>query len=168
MEKNHKFKKNKVTLVLRRKGMMFLRSWCWDQHCLTSMWVTWTVELSAPSSSLPMTPSGVVEGGWLEEEDVIQRDLDRLEGWDDAYLIKFNETKCKGTWTTPSTNTGWAEKGLKEALRKPWELTRSSTWPCVCRPIEIQMCFGLHENMCDQQGKGENSLPTSHSGLDLP
>lgn len=133
---------------------MFLRSW-----------VTWTVELSAPSSSLPMTASCVVDT--LEEGDAFQRDLDRLEGWDDAYLIKFNETKCKGTQTIPRTNRGWAEYGLKTALRRSWEWTRSTKQPYACRHIEIQLCFGLHEKR-GQKGKGENSFPTRHSGLDSP
>ena len=33
---------------------------CWDQHCQTSLSVTWTVRLSAPSASLLKTPSFVV------------------------------------------------------------------------------------------------------------
>ena len=38
----------------------FLRGQFWDRRCLTSLSVAWTVGLSAPSASLPMTPSCMV------------------------------------------------------------------------------------------------------------
>ena len=49
--------------------------------------------LSAPSGSLLMTPSGVVN--ILEGRDAIQRDPDRLERLAHANLMKFNKAKCK-------------------------------------------------------------------------
>jgi len=38
--------------------------------------------------------SGAVD--MLERRDTLQRDLDRLEEWASAKLMKFNKAKCKG------------------------------------------------------------------------
>lgn len=60
----------------------------------------------------------------LEGQDAIQ-DMDRLERWDHADLVKFNKDKCKFSWAGVilSTNTGWVENGLKAAPRRR---------PCGC------------------------------------
>jgi len=57
----------------------------------------------------------------VEGRDAIQRDLDRLEWWSCAKLMKFNRAKsksCTCIGAIPSTNTGWMENGLRAALRR--------------------------------------------------
>ena len=57
----------------------------------------------------------------LEGRDTIRRDLDRLERWACANLLKFSKPSarsCTCFGAIPSTSTGWMENGLRAAQRR--------------------------------------------------
>ena len=70
----------------------------------------------------------------LEGRDAIQRDLDRRGGpvWTSWSSTRTSARSCTWVGAIASTNTCWADNGLRAALRRRtwgWWLTRSSTWP---------------------------------------
>lgn len=68
--------------------MVSLRDWYWGQCSPISL-----VGLSASSVSLLQAPSVAVDTS--EGKGAIHRDLDMLEKWADANLMKFDNAKCK-------------------------------------------------------------------------
>ncbi|GAB0192435.1 mitochondrial enolase superfamily member 1 [Grus japonensis] len=57
----------------------------------------------------------------LEGRDAIQRDLDGLERWVCANLMKFNKAKCK-VGAILSTTTGWADRERIESSSEEEDL----------------------------------------------
>jgi len=64
------------------------------------------------------------------EQDVIQRDLDRLEEWAHTNLMKLNKVKCKVLYKTISNvSTGWGKNRLRATLwRRTWGYWWMKNW----------------------------------------
>lgn len=52
-------------------------------------------EVGAPSASSLMTPSSVAVNMLEGRDNVIQKDLNRLQRWANANCMKVNKAKCK-------------------------------------------------------------------------
>ena len=105
---------------------MFLRGRYWDWCCLTSLSATWTLGLSAPSASLQMTPSRMVQSTHWREGMPSSGTWTGLRGG--PIQNSWNSTRpsarsCTWVGAIPNSNTGCVEKGLRVALRR-------RTWGC--------------------------------------
>lgn len=123
-----------------QRQVMFLRGQYWDQHCST-LSVTWTMGLRAPSESLPVTPSfwSSFSTHWRDGMLSTEASAGQRGGymWTSWTSMWPSTRSCTWVRTTQSANTGWAENGLRAALEKTSESwsTRSST-----RHAIIQQC----------------------------
>lgn len=115
-----------------QRQVMFLRGQYWDQHCST-LSVTWTMGLRAPSESLPVTPSfwSSFSTHWRDGMLSTEASAGQRGGymWTSWTSMWPSTRSCTWVRTTQSANTGWAENGLRAALEKTSESwsTRSST-----------------------------------------
>ena len=111
--------------------VVFLSGQYWDQCSLMSL--TWTVGLSAPSASLPMTPSCVVQSIFSRKVLPSRWTWTGLRGRPVRTSWSLARPGSRsGTWAgaIPSTNTVWLENGLRAALTRRTQecwLMRNST-----------------------------------------
>ncbi|GAB0187702.1 mitochondrial enolase superfamily member 1 [Grus japonensis] len=107
---------------------------------------------------------GVVD--MREGRDAVQRDLDRLERWVRANLMKFNKAKCKVLHMAqgnPKHNYRlggeWIESSPEEKdSRVLVDGVQHEPSVCACSP-ESQLYPGLHQKRCDQQVEGGDPAP---------
>ncbi|GAB0179044.1 mitochondrial enolase superfamily member 1 [Grus japonensis] len=104
----------------------------------------------------------------LEGRDAIQRDLDRLERWARANLMKFSKAKCKVLQVGRRNpehkyrlGGEWIESSPEENLGVLIDEKLNMSWQCVL--AESQPYPGLHQKQRYQQVEGGNSAPLLRS-----
>ena len=146
--------------------VVLLRSRYWDCCILTSLSMTWTVGLRAPSAGLQMTPRCVMWSTRCREWMPSRGTLTCSRGWPvqtswSSIRPSVRSRTCMGA--IPSTRTGWAkidwEQSWEEALGGIgwWEAQHDLS---ICaRSPEGQLYPGLHQKQRGQQVKGGDSAP---------
>ncbi|GAB0177271.1 triadin [Grus japonensis] len=114
---------------------------------------------------------GVVD--MLEGRDAIQRDLDRLERWARANLMKCNKAKCKVLhvgWDNPKHNYRlggeWTESSSEEDLGVLVDEKLNMSWQCALAAQRANSI--LHQKKRGQQVEGGDSVPLLRSGETPP
>ena len=108
---------------------------------------------------------GVVD--MLEGRDAIQRDLDRLERWACAKLMKFNKAKCKVLHMgRGNPKHDWARNGLRAALRRRtwgcWLVTNMSQQQCMLAAQKANRVLGCIKRSVTSGSRDSDSLVCSH------
>lgn len=146
IEKEKNISLRKVTLVLRRKGILFLKSVLWPAlfeiyvgdmdngiECTLIKFANDTKPCGGHVEGrgyYPEGPGQIWEVGWCIPDQV---QWDQVQEHLEKHKHKYRAER------------EWIESSPEKVL--PW--TRISTQACVCRHIEIQLCLGLHEKMRD-------------------
>jgi len=139
----------------------FLRGWYRDWWCLTSLLVTWTVGLSAPSASLLTTWRWVVQLTCWREGMLSERPW---QAWE-VGLCEPHEVQ-QGQVQGPAYGLGQSQSKIEARRRMDWEQPSwkglgGAGWQeaqhdpavCTCSP-ESQPYFRLHHQQCGQQAEG--------------
>jgi len=108
----------------------------------------------------------------LEGRDAIQTDLDRLERWAHANLMKFNKAKCK-VWHIDQGNPKHkyrlgGERPSGEGLGVLVDEKLNMTQQCVLAAQKANHNLGCIQKQRSQEAEGGDSAPLLRSGETLP
>ena len=152
-----------------------LRGPYWNPYCFTTSSRIQTEGLSAPSASLEMTPSWVVQSTCLRDGMPSRGTWTSSRNgsvWTSWSSRRPSAESCTRVRAAPDINTGWQrmdwEQPWGEGLGGAgwWEAQHNlSVW--ACRP-EDQQYPGLHQKQCGQQVRGGDSASLPCSGETSP